>query len=72
MTVKWEATVGAGRYQVQRQQGMRWRGVGSTVSLRLQDPIPPSQSWSNSFCYRVRVLSPAGVVGPWSPQECTA
>ena len=72
MTVKWEATVGAATYQLQRAHGNRWKGAGSTPALTSTDVLPVGLAWANSACYRVRAVSTAGAVGPWSPRECTA
>ena len=51
---------------------IRWKGAGSTPALTSTDVLPVGLAWANSACYRVRAVSTAGAVGPWSPRECTA
>lgn len=68
--VSWEATVGAGRYQVQRQRGGSWVTIKRTTALAYTDTLPQSIPWSSRVCYRLRVISPGGVAGPWTT-ECT-
>lgn len=72
VVVTWEATVGAATYQLQRAHGNRWKGAGSTPALTSTDVLPVGLAWANSACYRVRAVSTAGALGPWSPRECTA
>jgi len=69
--VSWEATVGAGRYQVQRERGTGWVTIKSTTALSYTDTLPQSIPWSGRVCYRVRVITPGGTVGPWA-SECTS
>ena len=69
--ISWEATVGAGRYQVQREQGGQWVNVKSTTALAYTDTLPQSVPWSGRVCYRIRVITPGGTAGPWA-SECTS
>ena len=72
VTVTWSATVGAARYQVQLARGNRWLNLGTTAALRRVDVLPAGIPWSDSVCYRVRAISPAGTRGPWSLPYCSA
>lgn len=69
--IYWEATVGAGRYQLQRQQGQKWVAVKTTPNLAYVDILPRTVSWGAKLCYRLRVTSAAGVSGPWT-RDCSA
>jgi len=70
IAISWEATVGAGRYQLQRQRAGRWVTITRTAALAYTDTVPQSVPWSGRVCYRIRVVSGGGVPGPWT-LECT-
>lgn len=70
VTVTWEATIGAGTYQLQRAKGTSWVAVATTTALTRTDTVPLTTSWTSPICYRLRVVSPAGSAGPWG-RDCT-